>query len=116
MNGEIGSLLDKIKEFRDERDWAQFHNHKDMAISIVLEAAELLEHFQWKNYEEVSKIEEGKKEELMDEIADIFVYLLELADNLGIDIIKAAERKIEKNRAKYPVDKSKGVATKYNRL
>lgn len=116
MPKDIASLLDKIKRFRDERDWKQFHNHKDMAISIVLEASELLEHFQWKNDEEIEKAAKEKKQEIEEEIADIFLYLLELSNNLGIDIIEAAERKMEKNEIKYPVGKAKGIAKKYDEL
>lgn len=116
VNTELENLLTRIKKFRDDRDWKQFHNHKDMAISIVLEATELLEHFQWKDEKEIEGTVKEKKEELEDEIADIFVYLLELSDNLGIDIINATEKKLKKNEIKYPVEKTKGKATKYNRL
>ncbi len=112
----IQKLLDKIKKFRDERDWKQFHNHKDMAISIVLESAELLEHFQWKNNEEIEKAVKESREEIGEEMADILVYLLELSDNLGIDIIEAAEKKMEKNETRYPVHKTKGSSKKYTEL
>ena len=107
MNDELRPLLEKIKRFREERDWGQFHNHKDMAISIVLEAAELLEYFQWKSNAELAAVAEKQREGLMDEIADVFIYLLELADNLGIDVFQAAEAKIQKNEKKYPVEKLK---------
>lgn len=116
MAKDIAGLLDKIKKFRDERDWKQFHNHKDMAISIVLESAELLEHFQWKNNEEIEKAVKENHEEIGEEMADILVYLLELSDNLGIDIIEAAEKKMKKNEIKYPVSKAKGIAKKYDEL
>ncbi len=94
----------------------QFHDPKNMSISIVLEAAELLEHFQWKTKKEAQNYIKNHKEEIADEIADIAAYLFELADNLDIDLIKAMKNKIEKNRKKYPVEKSKGKHTKYNRL
>lgn len=113
---ESEDLLDKIKEFRDARDWKQFHNHKDMAISILLESSELLEHFQWKNSEELDKVAKEKKGELEEELADILIYLIELADNLGIDLSEAVKRKLKKNEAKYPVDKSKGTHKKYTEL
>ncbi len=113
---EIKKITEKIKKFRDERDWLQFHNHKDMALSLVLEATEVLEHFQWKSSEEV--VDHGKvsKEELSDELADVAMYLFELTDNLGIDLKKAIESKLKKNARKYPVEKAKGKHTKYNKL
>jgi len=113
---EIKKITEVIKKFRDQRDWMQFHDPKNMSISIVLEAAELLEHFQWKTKKEAQNYIKNHKEEIADEIADIAAYLFELADNLDIDLIKAMKNKIEKNRKKYPVEKSKGKHTKYNRL
>lgn len=114
--GEIKEITEKIKRFRDERDWKQFHNHKDVALSLVLEAAEVLEHFQWKSQSEVENHGNTCKHEIADELADVAVYLFELADNLGIDLPLAIEQKIAKNAKKYPVDKSKGRHTKYCNL
>jgi dCTP diphosphatase len=114
--GEISTLTKKIKKFRDERDWQQFHNHKDMALSLVLEAAEVLEHFQWKSQREVEKHGAACKMEIADELADVAMYLFELADNLGIDLPEAIEHKLIKNAKKYPVEKAKGKHTKYNKL
>lgn len=114
--GEIQEITRKIKKFRDERDWHQFHNHKDVALSLVLEAAEVLEHFQWKSAAEVAAHGEVSKEELADELADVAVYLFELADNLKIDLSKAIAGKMAKNAQKYPVEKAKGRHTKYNKL
>ncbi|MCX6815865.1 MAG: nucleotide pyrophosphohydrolase [Candidatus Aenigmarchaeota archaeon] len=116
MNNNLDELLQKIKKFRDERDWKQYHNHKDMAISIVLEASELLEHFQWKNKEQINDHIIKEKEKIEEEIADILIYLLEMADNLNINILEAAEKKLEKNAKKYPVEKAKGSAAKYTEL
>ena len=113
---DIDPLLVKIKKFRDERNWKQFHNHKDMAISIVLESAELLEHFQWKSNEEIGATAIAKKNEIEEEIADIFLYLLELSDNLNVNLIEAAEKKMKKNEVRYPVDKARGRAVKYDAL
>lgn len=113
---DIKQLTEKIKEFRDERDWLQFHNHKDMALSLVLEASEVLEHFQWKSSKEVVDHANKNKTEIADELADVATYLFELADNLGIDLESAIEKKLEKNALKYPVDKSKGRHTKYTKL
>lgn len=113
---DIQELIEKIKKFRDERNWMQFHNHKDMAISLVLEAAEVLEHFQWKSLEEIEKYVKQNKEDMSEELADVAIYLFELADNVGIDLKKAVEEKLEKNAKKYPVEKSKGNAKKYTEL
>ena len=113
---EIKQIINKIKEFRDEREWKQFHNHKDLALSLVLEATEVLEHFQWKSPQEVEQYGKDSKEEIADELADVAIYLLELSDNLGIDLKTAIANKMKKNALKYPVDKSKGKHTKYNKL
>lgn len=113
---DIDKILEKIRIFRDERDWMQFHDAKNMAVSIIIEASELLEHFQWRSGQEVEEYITKNKKELQDEIADIALYLFELADNLGIDLLAAMERKIEKNKKKYPVEKAKGKHTKYNKL
>lgn len=113
---DIEKIIERIKVFRDERDWMQFHDPKNMAVSLMLEASELLEHFQWKDKEEVEKYAKGNKEEIQDEIADIALYLFELADNLGIDLLNAMEKKIIKNEKKYPVEKARGRHTKYNKL
>ena len=114
--GEIKEITQKIKNFRDERDWKQFHNHKDVALSLVLEATEVLEHFQWKSPAEVEAHGVECKDEIADELADVSMFLFELADNLGIDLPHAIEDKMKKNAAKYPIEKSKGRHTKYNKL
>jgi len=111
---QLKDIADKIRVFRDERDWKQFHNPKDMAIAISIEASELLEHFLWKSPDEVEKRIRDKHEDIEDEIADIGIYLTELADNLGIDLLAAMERKITKNEAKYPADQVRGSSKKYN--
>lgn len=109
-------LQKDIVEFRDERDWQQFHNPKDLSMSIVLEASELMEHFQWKNPDEVVTVSEDRKEEIGEEMADVFNYLLLLAHELEIDLIDVTARKLEKTREKYPVDKAKGTHKKYTEL
>jgi len=113
---ELKSIVSKIRVFRDERDWAQFHNPKDMAIALSIETNELLEHFLWKNPQEVEDRIATKREEIEDELADIGIYLTELADNLGVDLLAAMERKLEKNAKKYPVEKAKGSNSKYTEL
>ena len=112
----MDDILQKIRQFRDERDWMKFHDPKNLAISITIEAAELLEHFQWKDDAEVGEHIRKHREEVADEIADVAIYLAELADNLGIDLIEAMSSKLRKNAEKYPVAKARGVATKYDQL
>ena len=114
--GQIRELTEKIKRFRDDRDWLQFHNHKDMALSLMLEAAEVLEHFQWKSIEECKKHAEERREEIADELADVAMYLFELADNLGVDLPEAIKAKLAKNIEKYPIERAKGKHTKYTSL
>ena len=109
-------VLARIRKFRDERDWMKFHDPKNLAVSISIEAAELLELFQWKTGEEASRYAADNKERVSEEMADVAIYLLELADNVGIDLMKAIEVKLDKNAAKYPVEKSRSVATKYTEL
>ena len=112
----VPQLNKRIKQFRDDRDWMQFHDPKNMAISLIIEAAELLEHFQWKAKEEVEECVKNNREEIESEIADIAMYLFEMADNLGIDLLKAMETKLKKNAEKYPIAKAKGKHLKYTKL
>jgi len=113
---ELEKLTEQIIKFRNERDWQQFHNSKDVAISLVLEASELMEHFQWKSANEVAAYVEENKEAISEELADIFYWVLLLSHDLGVDIKSAFLAKMEKNSNKYPVDKSKGTHKKYNEL
>jgi len=106
----------KILNFRNARNWKQFHNPKDLAISLSLEASEVLEHFQWKSKEEIEKYIKTHKEHIGEKLADVFAYLLLLSHELKVDLIDAADKKIKKNAEKYPVKKSKGVHTKYTKL
>ena len=112
----IDKLTKKIIAFRDARDWKQFHNPKDLAVSLSIEASEVLEHFQWKSEKEIKAYVKNNKEEIGGELADVFNYLLIMAHDLGIDLVEAEEKKIEKNESKYPVEKAKGKHTKYNKL
>ena len=116
MADSIEEVLQKIRKFRDERDWMQFHDPKSMAASIAIEAGELLEHFQWKNKDEAEVYVKTHKDDVAEEMADVAAYLFELSDILGIDLLEAMHKKIEKNAAKYPVEKAKGVHTKYDKL
>lgn len=112
----IKELTKKIIAFRDARDWKQFHSHKNMAIDLALEAAEVLEHFQWKTDNENNEYAKTNKDEIAQELADVGICLLELADNLDVDLAGAIEKKLKINRKKYPVEKAKGKHTKYNKL
>jgi len=103
-------ILKKIIQFRDDRDWGKFHNPKDLAISISLEANELLENFQWKNNEEAIQ---KNIENIKDEIADVMIYSLLFADRIGINMEEAILNKLEKNNKKYPISKSFGSNKKY---
>ena len=107
------STVARIRAFRDARDWMQFHNPKNLAISISLEANELLEHFQWKSMEESEAYAKTASKEIAEEIADVAIYLFELADNLGIDLFAAVDSKLKKNDAKYPAEKVRGSSQKY---
>jgi len=113
---DIKQLTKKIIAFREARDWKQFHNPKDVALSLVLEATELLEHFQWKNPKEVLAHVKSHKSEISEELADVLYWVLLMSHDLGIDIKKALAGKIEKNTRKYPVEKARGKHTKYNKL
>lgn len=112
----INDLTKKIIKFCDARDWNQFHNPKDLAISLVLEATEVMEHFQWKNKEEIEKYVKTNKDEIGEELADVLYWILLMSHDLKIDVLEALEKKILKNEEKYPVEKSKGRHTKYNKL
>jgi len=108
-------LIEELVTFRQQRDWEQFHSPKNLAISISIEAAELLEWFQWKNDEQITQnLASNKKEQLEDEIADVAIYLSYLCRDLDIDINHVVAKKIEKNAVKYPIDKVKGCSDKYD--
>ena len=105
---DFNELKEKLIEFTDERDWDKFHTPENLAKSIAIEAGELLESFQWdSNYD---------KDEVCDELADVISYCIMLADKLDVDVEEIVLNKLEKNKAKYPVEKCKGISTKYNKL
>lgn len=111
---DLQRLTDAANRFRDDRDWRQFHTPKDLATGLSLEAAEVLEHFLWKNGEQVTKyLEAGGKTELRKELADVMIYLLFMAHDLGIDLEQAVLDKLAENSRKYPVEKAKGKSDKY---
>jgi len=113
---EIRALTEHIVAFRDERDWQQFHNPKDLALSLSLEAAEVMELFQWKNGAEIDAVVSERKAELADELADVLYYTLLMAHDAGINMEQALLAKLERNAEKYPVEKAKGSSKKYTEL
>lgn len=110
---DIAGLQQRIREFCDERDWGQFHNPKDLAVSLCLEAAEVLEHFQWKSAEEMEAYVQTNKGDIAEELADVLYWVLRMADRFDIDIVKAAEDKMVKNARKYPAHKARGNHKNY---
>lgn len=110
------NLVKELREFAKERDWDQYHSPKNLAIALSVEVAEILEHFQWLTQEETKNLDTKSLSEINEEIGDVMIYLVRLADKLGIDPVAAAKAKIIKNAQKYPVDKVKGKHTKYNKL
>ncbi|MDI6901577.1 MAG: nucleotide pyrophosphohydrolase [Anaerosomatales bacterium] len=112
----LEDLTRQIVAFRDERDWKQFHSPKNLAASITIEAAELLECFQWSSDETIAEDAERRRSEIEEEIADVLIYSLLLAHDTGIDPAVAVQRKLAKNEAKYPTEKAKGKRDKYTEL
>lgn len=102
-------LLLKIRKFNEDRDWDQFHSLENLAKSVAIEAGELLECFQWEN-------ENYDKQAVCEEMADVFTYLVDMADRLDVDLLEITDKKMDKNIEKYPVEKARGRNTKYNRL
>ena len=113
MADSLVELRQKIEAFVNDRDWAQFHSPKNLAMAMIVEAAELVEHFQWDTIQESYDLSDEKRQEVAHELADTFVYLLRLAEVTGIDLIQAANDKVALNAIKYPVDKAKGSNAKY---
>lgn len=116
MKRDILDLQKRIIAFRDARDWKQFHNPKDVSLSLVLEATEVMEHFQWKNAKEMEEYVKTNKIAISEELADTLYWILLMSNDLGIDILEALDKKISINESKYPIEKAKGKHTKYNRL
>ena len=106
---EYEQLVEKIRKFNEDRDWDQFHSPANLAKSVSIEAGELLECFQWDN-------ENFDKQAVCEEMADVFTYLIDMADRLDVDLLDITDKKMDKNALKYPVDKAKGRNTKYDKL
>lgn len=114
----VRDLQHRLREFAEARDWEQFHSPKNLAAALAVEAAELLEPFQWMREEESRRLAEHPEDyaRVREEIADVQIYLLRLADQLQIDLAEAVEQKLVRNAEKYPIELSKGSSLKYNRL
>ena len=112
----IEQITAEIRAFRDQRDWRQFHNPKEMAVAIAVEAGELLEHFTWKTAAQAEEIAQAKRSELAEEMADVAILLFEMADNVGVDLAVAMQAKLAANALKYPVHKARGSNRKYTEL
>src|SRR5262245_60007447 len=112
----LQSLASLLARFAAARDWDQFHNPKNLAMALAGEAGEVLEHFQWLTFEEAANPPAATREEVALECADVLLFLLRLCDKLDIDLAAAARKKLTLNAKKYPVSKSRGKATKYDRL
>jgi len=108
------TLRDRLKAFAEARDWEQFHSPKNLATALIVEAAELLEHFQWLTTEESDTLPADKRREVELEMADIFIYLMRLCERLDVDLLKVVEEKIQINEEKYPAHKVRGSAKKYS--
>lgn len=110
---DLNTLRTRLSRFAKARDWHQFHTPKNLAMALTVEAAELAEHFQWLEGEASRNLPPDRRAQIAEELADVQIYLIRLADELGIDLEQAVEAKIEKNEQKYPVDKVRGSARKY---
>ena len=113
MIDSIETLQESLRVFAQERDWEQFHSPKNLAMALIAEAGELVEQFQWLSEQESHKVSGDKHQAVKEELADVFIYLVRLADKLDVDLLQAADEKIKINVAKYPADKVKGKHTKY---
>jgi NTP pyrophosphatase (non-canonical NTP hydrolase) len=110
---DIKAIQQELQQFADERDWNQFHSPKNLAMALSVEVSELLEHFQWLTQQQSAELDAKTQATVATEIADIQIYLLRLADKLGVDIESAVQAKMQDNRRKYPADQVRGSAAKY---
>ncbi|QNN76228.1 nucleotide pyrophosphohydrolase [Pseudoxanthomonas mexicana] len=116
MSDDLQVLRESLRRFAEDRDWGQFHTPKNLAVSLSIEAAEVLEHFQWLTDEQSKNLSPEQRDKVALEIADVLLYLLQLADKLEIDPVAAAKNKLAINAEKYPVDKARGSSKKYTEL
>jgi dCTP diphosphatase len=116
MTSELQALTQSLRDFAKERDWEQFHSPKNLAAALTVEVAELLEHFQWITEEQSRNLSFDKKDQVAQEAADVFLYLLQICDKLGIDLLEAARLKLIANGEKYPVERARGSSKKYTEI
>ena len=116
MTSQLQALTQSLREFAQARDWEQFHSPKNLAAALTVEAAELLEHFQWLTEEQSRQLSADKKSQVSEEVADVLLYLLQLCDKLEIDLLDVAQTKLLANGKKYPVDRAKGSSKKYTEI
>nr|PZN71078.1 MAG: nucleotide pyrophosphohydrolase [Pseudomonadota bacterium] len=116
MNDDVREVREVLRRFAAERDWDQFHSPKNLASALVVEAAELLERFQWLTEEQSRTLSAEEKHKVSEEIADVFIYLVRLADKLDVDLLEATHEKIAKNAERYSIEKARGNAKKYTDL
>ena len=114
MPDSLHDLTAAIRKFADERDWKQFHSPKNLSMALIVEAAELVEHFQWLSRKESSELDDDQRRAVGLEMADVLIYLVRMAERLDIDLLEAARKKITLNAEKYPADKSRSRADKYS--
>ena len=110
---QLDDLNERLSEFARERDWEQFHSVKNLSMALTVEAGELMEHFQWLTQEQSNHLSAGKLEEVEQEMADILIYLVRIASKLDVDLLSAAQKKMNINEEKYPADRVRGSARKY---
>ncbi len=113
MIDQLQDLKERLRRFAEERDWDQYHSPKNLAMALIVEAAELVEHFQWITLEQSQSLTDDKKTEVEAELADILIYLVRIADKLDVDLYRAALAKLQNNSEKYPVDQVRGLSKKY---
>jgi len=109
----IDELATRLRQFAAERDWEQFHSPKNISMALSVEVAEILEHFQWMTEQESRELSEDKRSEVSQELADAFIYLVRLADQVNVDLLDAADKKLQVNKDKYPADRVRGSSKKY---
>jgi len=110
----LEQLAKQLRQFAAERDWEQFHSPKNLSMALLVEVAEIAEHFQWLTEQQSRKLDAAKKEEVAHELADTLIYLVRLADQLGVDLLEATERKLAVNESKYPAERVRGSSKKYS--
>lgn len=110
---DIDQIALQLRQFADDRDWDQFHSPKNLSMALIVEAAELVEHFQWLTEAQSSSLEQKQLDKVQEELADIQIYLIRIADKLNVDLLGAVSKKIEANAKKYPSEKVRGNAKKY---